>query len=361
MRIKIVTFFSSHNVGAMLQAYGLQHFLKKKINHVEILNYEDHQPKIFYKARNIQTFMRNIIGLIYYKQLKVGYNRFESFLNDELWLTEAYNEFDELYQYNDADLMIVGSDQVWNPLNFRPIYFLDFVSNNTVKASYAASMGVSYVPEEIESKYYSLLNQMDFISVRESNAKEILSKKTNLEINVNLDPTFLLSVNEWRKLQNSLDINQPFIFCYILYNPPWLNEYLKKLKNETGFNIVLINNSGLRPVFNDICVRDAGPKEFLWLIDNAEIVVSSSFHGNVFSIIYEKEFYAVINPKSNSRIKNILDICNLQDREVTTANSERIMLIDFDRVKKRINTEISRSDKYLDNIILSSKGTDYEC
>ncbi len=137
---------------------------------------------------------------------------------------------------------------------------------------------------------------------------------------------------------------------YALYWEKQMNDVLKKLKKESGFDIVLLSYGGYRTVYHDICINSAGPREFLGLISNAEFVVSSSFHGSVFSIIYEKPFYSFVNPSLPDRIVSLLKTFNLEDRQITEYKSMS-NTIDYKNVKRILAEEVEKSKNYLKTAI----------
>ena len=239
----------------------------------------------------------------------------------------------------EADLYITGSDQVWNPLKIDDAYFLRFVPEHGIRASYAASMGISYIPEGSEQLFREYVEDMDYVSVRESTAKNLIEKYTYAQANVHIDPVLLLTQEHWKKIG--------FILCYILYRPQWLNQWLKKLHKATGMDIVAVTTDAYRNLYYNRVIRDAGPLDLLGLIRDAQFVVSSSFHGVALSIAMRKPFYAVVNPNAPSRIGDLLHSLQLNDRVIDETDKASIRDIDYTLAEKLLEELKGEAFKYL--------------
>lgn len=354
MKINIVTMNKAYNYGAMLQAYALQQTIDKLGNESYFINIninDDSRKSIKLNKyikfnKNIASIVNNLYYFLYRNKIKEGYDNFYNFIHNEERLTKYYNNFDELKNNPpESDIYITGSDQVWNPLNIKPHYFLAFGNEKTKRISYAASMGISYIPDDKKEEFTNYIKDIDCISVRENKAKEIISKLTDKDIQVNIDPVFLIDKEKWHKIEQPVDINKPYILCYILYRPTWLNAELKKLHKRTGLDIILVDNKGYRNIYCNRMIRNAGPKEFLWLINNANKIITSSFHGTALSIVFEKDFLSIVNPNSPSRINNLLKKLDLSSRAVN--NLDDINEINYTNIKERINEEKRKAIAYL--------------
>lgn len=205
-------------------------------------------------------------------------------------------------------------------------------------------MGVTDIPAEKKETFAQLLKKIDSISAREQEMIPILKKYTNKPISVHIDPTFLQSKEDWKKFEKPYNIKKPYFLVYPIYWDIKFNKELRKLHKKTGLNIVVLS-SGLNKVYANKRVFDASPGQFLWLIDNAEAVISSSFHGIAFSIIFNKKFAPVINPCANSRIENLLKILNVPHQEISK-------ILDFDvhqyaYINSAIKFEKEKSFTYL--------------
>lgn len=319
MKISIITMTSTYNYGATLQAYALQRFIQElghECNLIDHLSGVDKQRKI--RLSNLSR--DNLVKIPYKLILEKGYRKFENFYDTHMNMTNRYANIEELKSNPpDSDVFVVGSDQVWNPRDPKiDRFFLDFVPRDKCKISYAASMGDPKLPDELKEKYIEGLKSFSGISVREQEVYEILQDLTDKPIHVNCDPAFLLTAEEWRKLEvpvKGMDANE-YILCYLIHRPKWFNNWAKKFRKQTGLKIICVGLDGYRSIYCDKYIRDAGIGEWLWLIDNAKIVVSSSFHGNVFSLIFGKKLISMPDPKRSDRICNLLKTFRESDRIV---------------------------------------------
>lgn len=354
MKVKIVTMNSAYNYGAMLQAYALQETIKSMGHDCSFIDQRDTDKKKVVYSKGLSNLPKNILSWVYKNQVEQGYRRFENFITDEQKLTEEnYSNYNNLFKYPPkADVFITGSDQVWNPISFKPINFLDFVGDDAKKVSYAASMGVSFIPDEKKDKFKEYINKFDYISVREENTKGLIEDLTDKEVNVNVDPVFLLNNREWMKLAEPVEeIKKPYILAYVMYRTKFLNQWLKKVHKETGLDIILIYNTSYRNVFKNKMIRNAGPKEFIWLMANAEKIVTSSFHGTAFAAIFNKPFYTIINPDSPARITNIINKLDMHDTILESNSSLVFPEINYEKVNSNIEKEKEKSLDYLNKAL----------
>ncbi len=354
-KVRIITKHSSYNFGAMLQAYALQKVVSGLGTKCKIIDLRQPKPQTKWSWFSPRGIINNLAYKIHKKEIQQGFLKFENFI-DDLDKTERYDDQYSLYDNPpQADVYLSGSDQVWNPLKVSEAFFLRFAPKGSIRASYAASLGVDYLPEGTRRLVKEYLNDFDYISVREQDGKEIIEDLTEKEVDVNLDPTLLLREDEWKEVGVEPTIKRPYILCYVLYRPKWLNKWLKKVKSITKKEIVLVTTNAFRNVYNDKVVRCAGPKEFLGLIQGADFVISSSFHGVALSIATRKPFYAVINPNMPSRINNLLSLTNLEDRIVNEKEKFSFSNIDYSKVEKILNIEREKSLDYLKSLLTAEK------
>lgn len=350
-KILISTYCHWTSFGSMLQSLGLQ----KVIDHIgaepkTITFLTEEKVPAIKKAKlrlNIET-ANYFYKMIHKKSLEAGRMRCLRFMDDNIHGVKV-SERDNLSQeLPSADVYIAGSDQIWHPVLCREDFFLNHAPEGKKRISYAASMGVLSIPEQNEKKFAKLLQNFDAFSVREAEMLPIIRKYTEKPVLQHIDPTFLISATEWRHYESAYGIRQPYILVYALYWDRSLNKQLKELKKKTGYQIVSIQHS-LRPIYANSVIMDAGPGEFLWLVDHAEAVVTSSFHGTAFSIIFNKRFYPVVNPNASSRIQSLLKTLG-----VHTPSSMEELLDDspnYETVNSNIELEKRRSMTYLRNEI----------
>lgn len=344
---------SAYNYGAQLQAYALLKTVESLGSECNIID----RRSVIEKNVKLSASPYDIAAFLHKKDLNAGYRAFERFDVERHNLTsENFREYSRLKENPpEADVYITGSDQVWNPLGFDPAYFLDFVPAGKKKISYAASIGVSNIPEDKKSIYKDLLMGFDAVSVREEKAKEILEEFVPKDIKVHCDPVFLLSKDKWREIEQPVrGVDKPYILCYILYRPKWLNGVIKNIKKQTGKQIVLVDPTGWRNIYHDKYIRFAGPAEFIWLISHCDGVITSSFHGTAFASVFSKPFASVINPQKPARITNILQKLELTEHILTEKNTLRAdaFLSDFS-CEEKIHELVSDAILYLKKEIVT--------
>lgn len=354
MRASIITMTSTYNYGATLQAFALQEFVKKLGVDCNLIDHMS-APEKHRKIKLLNFSKKNLRMLPYKFALQRGYRRFEDFYDKNMNMSRRYESMDALKTAPpSSDVFISGSDQVWNPRDPKiDRFLLDFVPDDKLKISYAASMGDPSLPEEVKKKYVRALERFDSISVREAEAQSMIAPLTDKEVHIHCDPAFLLSAEEWRKYESPVKGLEPgsYILCYMIHMPPWYDSWIKDIKKKTGKKIVFVGLNGVRKITCDKFVRDAGPGEFLWLIDHADTVISSSFHGNVFSLIFGKTLISTPDKKRPDRIKNLLRRFGQNHREMYDATVDYCTAaVDHDAIEEIAKEERERSKQYLKSI-----------
>lgn len=363
-RIGILTFHNAHNYGAMLQAYALQEILSKE-NNVEIIDYRnkliEEQYKLFrtFHKKNIKKSLKNFVGdILKYPMNKKRFKNFNSFMNEKLKLSNRFNTEEQLFENNmNYNIMITGSDQVWNPGivgSVSDVYTLNF--GNAKKISYAASVGNAELIDKNKKEFIRKVSQIDCISVREKDAKEKLSKIIDKPINVVLDPTLLMTKEEWdNKLENCSKENEKYILAYVVEKDEEYIKILNKLSKKTGLKVIHFSkrNYGYNNILRNAYTE--GPFEFVNLIKNAEYVVATSFHAAVFSIIFNKKFFIIPHKTTGARVTNILNTLGIENR--TYQCLEDFEKIDYDfetdwnSVNNKLEEERKKSIEWLNNSI----------
>ncbi len=342
----IFTFSRSYNFGASLQAFSLQRAIRMLGSECKIIDTrsdEEIKGHIEYR-KDIKGRILNIFTYLNRKKILKGKESFNSFnysCKDRLRLpaikgVPEVKKIEAMGQL--ADVYIVGSDQVFSPMMMSKLYFLQF---NTWKAkciSYAASIGISEIPKDKEKIMKKYLEKFDTVSVREESGKVALQPFINKEIQVHLDPTLLTEKENWEREEKEYAplAGKKYILAYFLYRPADMNKQLRNIHKETGLPIILIDTSAFRNIYHQNIVLDAGPQEFLWLIHHAEMIITSSFHGTVMSIIYGKPFVVYNNPATPARIEQLLNLTGLQKHWIK--NGTKLKRSDFDVSEREIET-----------------------
>ena len=339
MNISIVTPHAVYNYGAVLQAHGLYNYLTEQGHEVYMQDFPPHKGKPSKSLKGkVYGVLSAFFGRIHRKKLGQAAKSFDEFISG-FALTTAV----------DMPMYIVGSDQVWNPANLDEHFSLRFASEKSKKISYAASIGVNKIPYEVENEFRETLSRLQSISVREEQAKNEVVRISSRECSVDCDPVFLLSKEAWQLREKSMSIKEPYVLLYLLHVPKNIGKIVRKVKKQYGCKALLIDRTGflhhfvrgVKPIYN------AGPQEFLWLIHHAQAVLTSSFHGTAFSIIYQKQFLSIVNPASPSRIKHLLDTIGLQKRGIYSEDNLDFSEIDYTQAGNKLKDYIDKSKEYL--------------
>ncbi len=357
-KVNIVTFHDAQNYGAMLQAYALQNILEKEYD-VEIIDYKNEviqkQNKIFsINKKNLKTIIRSLIHIVLYGYKKyIRSYRFKKFSKENLHLTRVYRTEKELKQnYPKSYAYIAGSDQIWNTEitgKLSDIYTLNFGDESIKKISYAASIGNSKISNDEQEEYKEKISKLDAISIREEDGKKILESFISKDISVVLDPTLLLTKEEWNeKLVGRKDkIKEKYILAYVVEPDDEYIKIVNYLSEKTKLKIVHFahRNGRIKNVVSNAYSKD--PFEFINLIKNAEYVVCTSFHATVFSIIFNKKFFVVPHRKTGSRVTNLLNRIKIDNRIVYDLNEFKSIdydfLTDWDTIEKNLAKEREKS------------------
>lgn len=367
MKIKTITCQNVNNHGANLQAYALMHYLETLGNDVEIINY---CPEYFKHFRPFvcsnPMFEKNAIIKFLYLSAKfpgrvISYLKylksprkanFELFRSKYYKLTDMYESFDELKTNPPkADLYIAGSDQIWNTMMNNgkdPAYYLQFAPAGCITATYAASFSVSEIPEELKKQTRKYIDSIDFVSVRENSALDILEDLGIQNSCAVLDPVFLLDKNQWKKLESDIILDERYVLVYDFEGTDTVKNFAVEYAKRNNLKIYSLYNNG----YCDKNFEDYGPDVFLSLIKNAEFIVSNSFHATAFSLIYEKEFCVIKRQEGiNSRMVDLLDSVGIDDRIVD--NYQDFNLIDYKSVKEKLEIQVEKSKGYLNKVLES--------
>lgn len=367
MKIKTITCHEVYNVGASLQAYALEKYLQELGHEVEIIDYKP-DYLVAYKLLGIGNpiYDRPVLRELYQLaklpgRIKSRYGKrkkeFDRFAQKYLSVTpKRYKSNDELKKnLPEADIFFAGSDQIWNTLfnnGKDPAFYLDFAPKSAIRASYAASFATEDIVEEYKSKVREWLNNVNYISVRESSGVEIAKKLTNKEVVQVLDPVFLLNREKWERLEKKLPVSEPYVLIYDFDNNKNLYQLAFDLAQKNGWKVY----SFLKNNMCDRSFENEGPEAFLWLIHHAKFVVSNSFHATAFSIIYQKQF-AVFNRKEaiNTRMRDLVLQLGLSSCIVHEHMSVDVVNIDYDAIQKKLNKEIIKSKQYIEKVLESQK------
>lgn len=343
-KIGILTFHDAHNYGAMLQCYALQRFLQLEGHQVEVIDYRPPFYQDQYKRHKIFPYIGKnpwrTIRSLYYNVIMYNkrYNAFEKFHQQYIKLSVPLlnNEIP-----SDYDVYIIGSDQVWNPTlteGFHSVFFCDFnfEKDSKLYVSYALSMeNHSFSKEEIDY-LQNALKRFDIISVRESSMIPLLQSLTTKKIHTVLDPTLLVGQEIWDGIRDECFIDKPYVVLYQIRESPQVRQRAKEIASRIGGEVVELTaridkNYPIR-------YQTASPADFINLFRHASYVITTSFHGTAFSLIFNRPFYTYkLGDSFDSRSASLLTSVGLEGRMVSPEDNISLNEIDFADANKKIS------------------------
>lgn len=360
MKLGIITFHNAINYGAVLQTYALQTAIKKINNDCDVIDYRNEHIENAYKAFNIKSIksVKDLISKTLYYPIKKAKNRkFRHFIDNNIILSKNVTRSELLdKKLQEYDRIIVGSDQVWNGklTNEDSTFLLDFIEDNKKKYSYAASFGISNLDVDKVDNYRFLINQFKDISVREKQGADIIKSISGRDANVNIDPTLLLSKEEWYNICKKNIKSEKYILVYLMAESDSILKFAKELSEKTGYKILYLGSS-LKKKIKAKYIRTAGIEDFIYLFKEASYIVTNSYHGLIFSINFNKNFFIELHSQkgnSNSRLNHIMDLFELRDREIIKGKNENIFSeIDYSMINRTLDKERLMSIEYLSKII----------
>lgn len=330
MKIGIITFHWATNYGAILQAYALQNFLQQRNHEVQIINY---RPNNFQK-RLLNTIVNPRIWRIpsdvkdYYKEQKLEKFR-DKYLNE----TICYKSLEDL-QLNppDFDVYICGSDQVWNPSFLlygegkqTPAYFINFGSTNTKRIAYAVSFGCEFFPKDASIIARDYISSFDTISVRENSGLQIVESLGYSHAKKLPDPTILLKDTDYIFENQPKDHKHKTAFIYVLRNE---NNGIKEIKKYLKKEYKLIDSSKK--------INPQSVEDWIQEIRSASVVLTNSYHGMIFSLIFHIPFLVVlakgVSSGMNDRFVTLLSHLELEDRIIEGFQKDQIEKMTLDEI-----------------------------
>jgi hypothetical protein len=410
-KVGLLTFHWAPHVGAYLQTYALYNILRNFNFDVTVINF---LPKLYTLVkpttnlrdlllkyhyivsgeRSLSSTIRGIAGEILTQLFYLGFERRKKAIYETytalMKLSKRILSLCELRDIvNTFDVVIVGSDQVWNPLYLRYsdyAYLIPFRLKNTRKIAYAASFGIDYldsIPSHLLNMYKVWLRDFEAISLREQSDVAFLSKLIGREITHTLDPTLLLN-NEWWSIHGvppdarSLDNIADYVFVYNLtYDMIKLIEPLLNKLREKGLAILAYYvprlfplKQGMKDIPHLVMIRNSlgvifveyiSPFEFLWLVKNAKYIITNSYHGTIFSILFEKNFVTIPFQKKSKRIFDQLNLLGLEKRAIRAFldidKLLRILMekVDYDPVMKKLEFYRFCSLNFLSSALLGER------
>ncbi|MBQ9134839.1 MAG: polysaccharide pyruvyl transferase family protein [Lachnospiraceae bacterium] len=372
MKIGILTFHGADNFGCVLQCMALQNAIEAHIPtaKVEIINYVMPnlvEKKLLLSKAQYQDVKKRLGKKVARKRVMENLRtlpgragrirKFKKFRKAQLHIAGPTFSNSEGMAELDYDVFIVGSDQVFNLALIKgkeDIFFLEKAPEGAKKISYAASTGHSSFGEPEQEKLRKYLINFDMVSIREKSAQAAIQELANKKVSVCLDPTMLHSAEYWRTLERKPKgiAKHKYVFMYGLGYP-----FCKEQENEacklarmiaekTGMIVIHHYFGDYRKRFDENAKHCyyQGPYEFLWLVDHAEYVVNCSYHGTVFSVIFERPFYTYSTGGNSARMQDLVSTLGIEERYLEKPISEEEIDWDIDWERIRTNWERERTN-----------------
>lgn len=375
MKIGILNCQHIDNFGAVLVAYALQQTIGKLGYQAEVINYNPQiKTEKIVPNKTLKYYLNRIKddGLVEILERKIQQRKNKSpvqlkYLDHnkyEMWRkkyivygSEEYHETSYIEGYN---LLIEGSDVVWKPQRLLgaegDMFLLRNVQNDTMRATYAASIGTNDIKSlaSIKDVMEHYVSQYDAISVREESSKAFVEECTKKSVDVCIDPTMLLTREDYENLTHTADTSE-YIFMYTM----GINEEAIKFVNlmseklQCGVihpNVYYVNQKIKNTI---VTYEDADPSDFLSYVKHAKMVVTNSFHGTVFSLIFHTPFYTFGRGNINIRMQDLLQKFGIEDHFLESASRKDICndTIDFDKTDFIMECERRKGIDYLKRIV----------
>ena len=351
MKIGVITHWGTKdNYGQILQAFALQKKLRSYGHDVFLINYKTQLNSLGIRTivrisdlpfKAFRFLKRSLFSFIKRIQEKNHSRHFDSFINEHIVLSKRqYKDINDLQNDPpDADAYIVGSDQVWNSSEYSPIYFLDFGPQNIIRCSYAASFGSrEIVRPEVRKQISNALLRFSYVSLREEYGVKLCRDFQVKSPELVPDPTLLLSTEDYIEELRLNPEDDRSCFIYLLSNSTAIPHreikrfcHQKKVKPYVVTNYPTLRYHAFYP----------GIKEWLLHLASAEYVITNSFHGVVFSIIFNRQFISLPLKHQDPRLDTLLGKYNLLSRRYSSGSIEQYFQnrINYDEINKKLPQE----------------------
>lgn len=356
-RIGIITFHFVNNYGGVLQAYALQKVISDLGHKVYVIDYRNWFIRFTDAVRMMPVTKRLDVfkaGMKSYGDRKGRVAKINRFIQGHLNLTKRVS-YRELYTLDsDFDKFICGSDQIWNPLitgGVDKAYYLDFINDKTKKISYAPSMGTGRIFGFHLKKMFRMIKEIGYLSIREKSTRKMLFEAIGKSPEILVDPTFLIKLDEWETLADKPDgLPEKYILLYMMQGDERIYEYARRMKEVFNVPIVEISRYGYNPGFADYIKVNVGIEEFLGLFLNATYICTNSYHGFVYSLIFNKDLCLIPSVHFSARIRNLLELFEMSDADLST-KEKLLMEIDYNKADSIIRKQRNKALDYLSRAI----------
>lgn len=356
-RIAVVSIYDIHNLGNRLQNYAAIRILSKYGKVENIVSYYNDVDSTLFKSnkQKIKTSLKMFLKFDLFKKNRMRNKNFEIF-NKNIPNTKKYGKnYNYLKLDNEYDLFFVGSDQIWNRWLFPTnpeIAFCGFAKENK-RVAFMPSVCMDNLSEMQKDEFKKYLKDYKALSCREGTESEMLSNILNRKVHTLVDPTLMLSQREWRELEKKPDFHDEKEKYMLIYFLGKRNEKIESyfIKVAEKYNLKIVDL-----LDKDSNYYTCGPKEFIYLIRNCQIMFTDSFHGSVFSYIFDKPFKnfvrSDIGSKMNTRLENLLSVLHINETNIEDLSYVDENLFTINYQKEYLQLEQKKVEEYLDNVFI---------
>ena len=359
MRIGLITVHVGANFGSVLQTIATAKILSDLGNDVEVINYVPPRTTILGYIRDRKGFASKVKAIASLPIMGFNKKIYGGFLKKHTKLTREFYKKEDIGKNLHYDAYIIGSDQVWNSIHNQGIdlvYYLDFNSPGK-HISFSSSFGREKLPSDEFAKVKELLSSFSYLSAREDTGVKLLKEMGFKNSIQTIDPTFLLTKDDWRNYASPKLINEKYLLIYTPYNiidQNEINHVAKIIAEERGLKIITFGWDIRKDSMADKTILFASPGDFLSLMMYADFIITNSFHGTAFSIILKKQFVVLTPSHFSTRIYSILKLLGLTDRLITKDSDFLTIMeqqINYVEGNKAIELERHKAIDYLKKAI----------
>lgn len=354
-RIGNLTFYNTLNYGAALQCFSLNRFLREAGYDCSVIRYDcaavryREMPQYFFKTKDLKKMVKGMLSFPYKVKKK---KNFDAFFHAHIpHSDQSYNRQNIENANQVFDTFLFGSDQIWNPVVTKSdlTFYADFAGEDKRKVAYAASFGDSYAQTYYSEEMRAGISRFHAISVREKKGADFVRTLTGKNCTPVCDPVFLTDRQTWCDMQKTVPTKKKYVLVYFIhYDYNRTMAKAKEFAKEQGYDVIYINNT-YKLEKGVINYRSLGPQEFLYLINHAEAVVTGSFHGLCFSLIFRKRVFFEMPKTGTSRLSELATLVGLQDKTVDNLNTE--MPFNYEKVSHALKPMIEGSKAFLKNAL----------
>lgn len=361
--VSLLTIHVGPNFGSNLQTIATAEVLKSHNCETTVVNYipERRTWRRFFKSRlKSATFILKIP--ILFPLMLIDNHVFTSYLAKHVPVSKPiYPEDDFVAACPKADIYVTGSDQVWNSIHNEGLdkrYYFDGFPAGTVKMAYSSSIGREELPEAEYAEVKRMLDGYKALSVREASAKRLI-EGMGYTVTHLLDPTFMLTKEDWSRYMSHRLVKEPYLVVYLPYNvhdKKLIYRTVRKIADKKHLKVVSFPSCIIMPErFADKTVFFANPGDFLSLMYHADYVVTNSFHGTAFSINLNKQFSVYLPSGFGTRVISILDLCHLRSRlleaDEVISDAKIDIPVDYAPVNAILDEEREKAHDFLEKAL----------